>query len=205
MNRFEVMALGIMESSGMSDQQQLEILLDRWEEAQSRGHEPSLSELCRDYPELEQELSRRVRAMKGTGWMFEPEPDSQAELDFLPIPPDETISRRLLLPESISLDQFKSELKESGLLDDAEWSRYQATSAEDFVAQLLKAKKLTEYQVNRIADGETRHLVLGNYVVLDKIGAGGMGQVFQARHVRMDRVVALKILPPESRQFAVCH
>ena len=35
---------------------------------------------------------------------------------------------------------------------------------------------------------------MGNYVVLDKLGQGGMGEVFQARHRRMDRVVALKIM-----------
>ena len=30
----------------------------------------------------------------------------------------------------------------------------------------------------------------GNYTVLDKIGAGGMGQVFKAEHRRMERIVA---------------
>jgi serine/threonine protein kinase/formylglycine-generating enzyme required for sulfatase activity len=38
--------------------------------------------------------------------------------------------------------------------------------------------------------------VYGEYVVLDKIGAGGMGQVFKAEHRRMKRIVALKLLPP---------
>jgi serine/threonine protein kinase len=37
--------------------------------------------------------------------------------------------------------------------------------------------------------------ILGEYLILDKIGAGGMGQVFRARHRTMDREVALKILP----------
>lgn len=37
--------------------------------------------------------------------------------------------------------------------------------------------------------------VFGDYVVLGRIGAGGMGQVFKARHRRMDRIVALKVLP----------
>jgi serine/threonine protein kinase len=37
--------------------------------------------------------------------------------------------------------------------------------------------------------------VLGNYELLDKLGQGGMGEVYRARHGRMDRVVALKILP----------
>src|SRR6185437_6778353 len=34
----------------------------------------------------------------------------------------------------------------------------------------------------------------GNYLILDRLGSGGMGQVFRARHRRMDRVVALKML-----------
>ena len=37
--------------------------------------------------------------------------------------------------------------------------------------------------------------MLGEYVILRKIGAGGMGQVFKARHRRMKRLVALKVLP----------
>jgi len=44
--------------------------------------------------------------------------------------------------------------------------------------------------------------IFGEYVVLGKIGAGGMGQVFKARHRRMDRVVALKILPKSAMNSA---
>lgn len=36
---------------------------------------------------------------------------------------------------------------------------------------------------------------LGDYEIVSRIGAGGMGQVFRARHKTMDREVALKILP----------
>jgi serine/threonine protein kinase len=40
-------------------------------------------------------------------------------------------------------------------------------------------------------------LPLGLYEVLSLIGAGGMGEVYQARDTRLDRKVAVKVLAPE--------
>ena len=36
---------------------------------------------------------------------------------------------------------------------------------------------------------------VGSYEVLASIGAGGMGEVYRARDTRLDRDVAIKILP----------
>src|SRR5881398_3022704 len=36
---------------------------------------------------------------------------------------------------------------------------------------------------------------LGPYEILDAIGAGGMGEVYRAKDTRLDRIVAIKILP----------
>jgi serine/threonine protein kinase len=36
---------------------------------------------------------------------------------------------------------------------------------------------------------------LGTYQVVAQIGAGGMGEVYRARDTRLQRVVALKVLP----------
>src|SRR5687767_5831980 len=37
---------------------------------------------------------------------------------------------------------------------------------------------------------------LGAYEILSAIGAGGMGEVYRARDTRLDRIVAIKVLPP---------
>jgi serine/threonine protein kinase len=38
---------------------------------------------------------------------------------------------------------------------------------------------------------------LGRYEIRSKIGAGGMGEVFRARDDKLNRDVALKVLPPD--------
>ncbi len=65
------------------------------------------------------------------------------------------------------------------------------------LAQALVAQgKLTDFQAKRLLAGNGESLVLGEYVLLDEIGAGGMGCVYKAEHRRMKRIVALKMIAP---------
>ena len=52
---------------------------------------------------------------------------------------------------------------------------------------------------NRAGEAEIP-VQIGDYKILDRVGAGGMGQVFLAEHTRMQRVVALKMLPIDRMQ-----
>ncbi len=49
--------------------------------------------------------------------------------------------------------------------------------------------------------GETSGQVLdGRYKLLEKLGEGGMGSVFKVEHVRMGKILALKVLRPDSQK-----
>lgn len=57
---------------------------------------------------------------------------------------------------------------------------------------------LTPYQAGHVGEGRGEGLLVGQYVVLDELGHGSMGMVYQVRHRIMGRMAALKVFTPES-------
>jgi serine/threonine protein kinase/Leucine-rich repeat (LRR) protein len=103
-----------------------------------------------------------------------------------------------------SVTEFIDSLSTSGLLPPSDVAQMRDRTASDSAGSstiadlldwLVAERKVTRYQADLLVKGRLSGLVLGNYVILDKIGQGGMGTVFVARHKRMNRLVALKVLP----------
>ena len=61
--------------------------------------------------------------------------------------------------------------------------------------ELVRIGVLTHYQAAAIDQGQAQGLVVGPYVVLDRIDTAGTAMVFKALHRELRAVVALKVLP----------
>jgi response regulator RpfG family c-di-GMP phosphodiesterase len=66
--------------------------------------------------------------------------------------------------------------------------------------QLVKHGLLTRYQAGRIEAGTYFGLVMGSYRLLERLGAGGMAVVFKAEHMDLRHHVAVKVLPPTTKE-----
>lgn len=104
----------------------------------------------------------------------------------------------------ISLDSFLAVIKRSALLTeeqvDSELERFRASEeaiddAKAFATYLVKNKRLTVWQAEKVLQGKHKGFVLGRYRLLSLLGKGGMSSVYLAEHMVMKRHCALKVLP----------
>ena len=107
------------------------------------------------------------------------------------------------MPTPATTPELIDRIRKSGLVPIPDLQGYlsglRIVSHEPNPAQLLDglvdAHLLTRFQADRLAAGKYKGFTLGSYTILDRLGAGGMGQVFLAEHAAMRRFVALKVLP----------
>ncbi len=106
----------------------------------------------------------------------------------------------------LTVDQFTQRLTSSGVMsadDLRDWIaavpiEKRSSDGEQLARELVKQRRLTAWQAQAIYQGKGASLTFGNYLILDKLGQGGMGMVLKAEHQRMKRVVALKVLSPDA-------
>jgi serine/threonine protein kinase/formylglycine-generating enzyme required for sulfatase activity/Flp pilus assembly protein TadD len=150
----------------------------RFEAAWQAGQQPKIDDFLADTPEPERSELRRELSAIDTEY-------------------------RKPAKEEPSLKVFVERLVSSGLMTAEEVEGFIAglpadsrpDTAKRLAREMFQRQLITMFQARAVYEGKTRGLVVGNYVVLDRLGAGGMGQVYTAQHRKMKRVVAIKQLP----------
>jgi eukaryotic-like serine/threonine-protein kinase len=109
------------------------------------------------------------------------------------------------MPAPATTDEFVDLVRKSGVVDDTKFTNYLKQPASNplpadinkYAGQLVRDAILTHFQAEQILQGKWKRFTIGKYKVLEKIGVGGMGQVFLCEHKLMRRRVAVKVLPPQ--------
>jgi serine/threonine protein kinase len=107
------------------------------------------------------------------------------------------------MPAPTTTPELLEVVRKSGLIEPARLDAYLVTHPGPYetpaeLCDRLQADGLiTPFHARQLVRGKHRGFFLGKHKVLDRIGLGGMGQVFLAEHVTMKRRVAIKVLPPD--------
>jgi serine/threonine protein kinase len=103
-----------------------------------------------------------------------------------------------------TIAEFLALVRKSGIVDDKRLAAYLAKDRcasplprepSKLAERLVHDGLLTHFQAEQFLQGRWRRFTIGNYKVLERIGAGGMGSVFLCEHKFMRRRAAVKVLP----------
>lgn len=158
------------------------------------GEQPDSSEYLTQFPALDQEwvltVIRKTRAESNTVSANKKRNGNQNKTS------------------ELSFEQYVSQVTESGiisqrnlteLIEDCDKTQKPKTIV-DLSEFLVQKGKLTKYQANALSSAEDQPLLIGDYLIQEPIGSGGMGTVYKAIHQRMKRVVALKVIRSDMNQ-----
>jgi serine/threonine protein kinase len=190
-------------------QDRIEDLLVEWEVARQEGRAVSAADLCADDPDLLAEISERIETLKSTSWMLDDAVDpNEEDINNNGETPDQSANHGMetLAGSEVTVVDFVNSINEHSVLSDAELTRLQQDYlpgqreqlAVGLAQRLIHDGLLTDYQAAVLLKRKDGPLLLDRYVILDVVGSGGMGLVFKALHRSMERIVALKVLPPHA-------
>ncbi len=94
------------------------------------------------------------------------------------------------------------------LLEPAQLDKVAAVQAkipepQALLKKLVSQGWLTAFQARTLYAGRGNELLLGSYVMIDKLGEGGMGEVFKAKNWKIGKTVALKVIRKERLKNAM--
>jgi WD40 repeat protein/serine/threonine protein kinase len=114
-----------------------------------------------------------------------------------PAPPARPTPPELTVAGLVELLKRYHVLPEEQLVEVMGVLQRQYSQARALARDLLGRGWLTAFQVNQLFLGNAHGLVLKPYLLVERLGEGGTGHVFKARHLQLHRPVALKIIRRE--------
>lgn len=111
------------------------------------------------------------------------------------------------MPPPATTDDFLDLVAKSGVADEKRLDAYLKKSAADIpqdpadlAVALVREGILTNFQTHQLLQGKWRGFAIGNYKVLERLGSGGMGNVYLCEHKVMRKRVAIKVLATVSAE-----
>ncbi|OAI40362.1 hypothetical protein AYO40_04840 [Planctomycetaceae bacterium SCGC AG-212-D15] len=109
------------------------------------------------------------------------------------------------MPPPATNNEFLELVAKSGVADEKRLGAYlkkKGTPQEpgDLAVALVREGILTNFQIQQLLQGKWRGFAIGNYKVLERLGSGGMGNVYLCEHKVMRKRVAIKVLATVSAE-----
>ena len=104
------------------------------------------------------------------------------------------------LTRLIRRSEMVDEQKLAGYLARREADGDLPVDAKAFAGELVRDGILTRFQAEQFLQGRWSGFVIGKYKLLERVGVGGMAQVFLCEHTESRERFAVKVLPPSKAE-----